>query len=306
MLLSSAVQNYISDLGELFSPTVESRMFYEQQIATAAQTLLGDGVIGFVGMGYPFYAFKDKDGLIPVREISRYLEEIKTKAKLCDSDNIDLSDYEIGYSDRAIHGIPGLTESDLVRALPDLDLAVVVTHIDETTVPKLQQKLSEADLYGSDQTLGALFCRTQLLRNQLHSNGENRSALPVDCSIWLRDDLLQALESIRKGRILTKLPYRNFKDQWREPIMGHCLLAADLLFSATPIVGHTEALIHYEILQTQRYLSNLFQGGRFDFLTAALKLRKDRVGRTLRDPQILANLRGRMSNFSNPEWTYNN
>lgn len=218
---------------------------------------------GVFGTGYPFYAVdligrpaqtaeiasflsytrgllhddarrRPEGWVCPACQAANKLPDLKTRCKPCD--------------------LAVLKPRDVFRALPDLDLWVVVDGPDAATERDLERIAKSQGYIQSDLDISTTLRSMRETFDDLNQGREPKKKLPVDLHLISKEALVQSLDLVRNGTLNVMVQVRSLRVGWEDSAYDFWF---DFVFSMNEL-GLLDPKLKTHILETRRALKERF------------------------------------------------
>ncbi|HVC36737.1 MAG TPA: hypothetical protein VNE40_04845 [Candidatus Dormibacteraeota bacterium] len=163
------------------------------------------GYLGVFGTGYPFYAFRPDGSVLPVPEISRFLEETTEKVS---QDKERLAGRWACTACQVQNDLPdlkticrpcdmvGLKPRQVFKALPDLDFWVIVAQDGPSIEEIIEKQAHQAGFYQSDSSIYRAVRDTGRVLKALAEGTKPDTRLPIDMHVITGQEFSELLRRV--------------------------------------------------------------------------------------------------------------
>lgn len=222
-------------------------------------------VNGGFGIGFPFHSLKASGELIPNPDFSEYsdrflrrLEQIKALGeeawKCCGCQTINPKHIQPEVC--KICEETTVKPRELMKILPDLDIFLIIDEPRQETLSMIQNVARQYSFHQSDNDSLETLARIELVfENMLRNRGD--VYLPVDLHVVAKDDFLEAMDSIGRGKVdKPMLDIRSMYYDWTTN--SKIDFVFDFLFSGTFNPGLCDPDIMSAVFDARRRLVTIF------------------------------------------------
>ncbi len=221
------------------------------------------GVVAVLGTGHPFYAIDVSGEPIEVAEIGDFLAMTRAKVQADAQRNHDKWPCTSCEIHRPKPDLKQLCKPcdlvqfrprDLFKALPDLDLFVVVGEHSGETEARVEARMRSLGYQQSDISIAEGIRRSREVVGALVAGHVPREKLPIDIHLVSKEDFLAGMRRIVDGGKDVLIHERALRMGWGDELMN---LAFDLTFSMTEI-GMYDLQFKQEFRHARRAIANAY------------------------------------------------
>lgn len=200
-----------------------------------------DDFVATVGTGYPFYAMKENGETPYIDEFSNFIDYtrglVREDAKKnpdgwvcasCQASN-DLPDLKTKCKPCAL---VKLRPRDVFKALPDLDLHVIVDAPTQETEKQVEKTLNRLGYTQSDTDIAGSITRSKKIMSGVVNGSNPAPKLPVDVHVWSKQAAEECMGLIASGETNTKILIRSLHTTWEDDYLDFWF---DFIFSMSEI-----------------------------------------------------------------------